>query len=770
MLQDKNSLSEKEREQVINLIKEGRVVPKELLYKLARDDEDVFLFWNGRSEEVTNAVLPFHCIEHIDEPRKEITEKGEMGGLFLDHRGRQLKGWINKLIWGDNKLILSSLVNGPLQEEIEKEGGVKLIYIDPPFAVGADFSFDIKIDGDEVTKKPSIIEEIAYRDTWGSGISSYLTMMYERLKLMHDLLAEDGSIYVHCDYRVNSYLRLILDDIFGKENFRNEIIARRVNKNLTKQFDKITTLNVFGDSVFIYSKSSKTTFNKPLKEFFRKGYWHSFKQPANRPTMRYELLGVNISTGQWMWEKERAFKAVENYKLYEVKFKDKMSLDKYALKNKKFDFIRLSDSGMPEYFLAPREYTICDNLWDDIVAYDYKNDYSTAKSENFLKRIMEMASNECDLVADFFCGSGTTGSVAEKLGRKWICADLGRFAIHTTRKRMIQVQRELRRENKPYRAFEILNLGKYERKYFLGINTDLPEEEQQRQLEQKQEQYISLILEGYKAKRVEGFKVLHGQRGQRFVYVGPIDFPVTKAIIDDIYKECREKLITNVDVLGFEFEMGLKPYIEQEMKDAGVNLKLKNIPREVFDKRAVEKGQVKFYDVAYLEVEPIVKDKTVNVKLNDFITSFTQDDLEEIEQAMKKGSNKVVIEDGNIVKLTKDKDGILKRDVLTKKWTDWIDYWAIDFDYQSKKEIIRVGRSCGQAGRLSHQAKEVWTGNYIFENEWQSFRTKKNSELELVSALHTYDRPNKYKIAVRVVDILGQDTLQTVDIDISDKG
>ncbi|MEA3314074.1 MAG: site-specific DNA-methyltransferase, partial [Caldisericota bacterium] len=387
--------------------------------------------------------------------------------------------------------------------------------------------------------------------------------------------------------------------------------------------------------------------------------------------------------------------------------------------------------------------------------------YATQKPGRLLTRIIKASSNEGDLIADFFCGSGTTCAVAEKLGRKWICADLGRFAIHTTRKRMIEVQRRSKRENKPYRAFEILNLGKYERKYFLGINTDLPEEEQQRQLEQKQEQYINLILEGYKAKRIEGFKTLHGQKAQRFVYVGPIDFPVTKAIIDDIYKECQEKLITNVDVLGFEFEMGLHPYIEQEMKDAGVNLKLKNIPREVFDRRAVEKGQVKFYDVAYLEVEPIIKDKTVKIKLKDFITSFTQDDLEEIEQAMKKGSNKVVIEDGNIVRLTKDKDGILIREVLTKKWTDWIDYWAIDFDYQSKKEIIRIKRN--------GETKEVWTGNYIFENEWQSFRTKKNPELELTSTPHTYEQPGKYKIAVRVVDILGQDTLQTIDIILPNK-
>ncbi|MEA1994957.1 MAG: site-specific DNA-methyltransferase, partial [Campylobacterota bacterium] len=625
MLQDKNTLSNNEKEQVITLIKEGKTIPKELLYKLSKDDEDVFLFWNGRSEEVTNAILPFHCIEHIDEPRKE--KQTERSIFDLDDRGRQLKGWTNKLIWGDNKLILSSLINGHLREEIEKacperserEGGVKLIYIDPPFAVGADFSFDIKIDGDEVTKKPSIIEEIAYRDTWGRGISSYLSMMYERLKLMHDLLSANGSIYVHCDYRVNSYMRLILDDIFGKENFVNEVIwwYRDPSGAVKEAFMRKH------DVILFYAKSiDKHLFNLDAVRIpYKEG---TTKQAESKTTSFGRVVKVHPLGRQPedVWQ------------------------------------IAIINSQAKE-----------------------RLDFPTQKPETLLETIVKASSNEGDLVADFFCGSGTSCAVAEKLGRKWICADLGRFAIHTTRKRMIEVQRRSKRENKAYRAFEILNLGKYERKYFLGVNTDLPEQEQQKQLEQKQEQYINLILEGYKAKRIEGFKILHGQKAQRFIYVGPIDFPVTKAIIDDIYKECQEKLITNVDVLGFEFEMGLKPYVEQEMKDAGVNLKLKNIPREVFDRRAVEKGQVKFYDVAYLEIEPIIKGKTVKIKLKDFITSFTQDDLEEIEQAMKKGSNKVVIEDGNIVRLTKDKDGILIREVLTKKWTDWIDYWAIDFDY-----------------------------------------------------------------------------------------
>jgi len=609
MLQDKNSLSDKETEQVIALIREGKTIPKELLYKMTRDDEDVFLFWNGRSEEVTNAVLPFHSIEYIDEPRKEINKSSQLELFTTDYRGRQLKGWTNKLIWGDNKLILSSLINGPLREEIEKESGVKLIYIDPPFAVGADFSFNIKIDGDEVTKKPSMIEEIAYNDTWGRGISSYLIMMYERLKLMHDLLADNGSIYVHCDYRVNSYLRLILDDIFGKENFRNEIVwsyGGRGAKAISGQFPRNY------DVLLVFSKSSMGDISKIYGEF-KVSITDALKSGFKKD-----------EKGRWFKTAPRGDYTDES--ITELEKKDRI----YYTKNGN---IRI------KYFLEERnsfviEKKMVGDVWDDIpdmmhAPKDERLNYATQKPEALLERVILASSNEGDLVADFFCGSGTTCAVAEKLGRKWLGADLGRFAIHTTRKRMIDVQRELKKENKPYRAFELLNLGKYERKYFLGINTDLSEEEQQKQLEQKQEQYMNLILEGYKARPVGAggspgqFKTLHGQKGQRFVYVGPIDFPVTKAIIDDIYKECQEKLITNVDVLGFEFEMGLKPYIEQEMKDAGVNLKLKNIPREIFDRRAVEKGQVKFYDVAYLEVEPVIKNKTVKVKLKDFITSFT---------------------------------------------------------------------------------------------------------------------------------------------------
>jgi len=737
------NLSDKEKDETINLIKEGKALPKEFIYKLFANDEDVFLFWNGRNEEVTNVVLPFHSIEHVDEPRKTSGENLRLDLFSTDDRGRQLKGWTNKLIWGDNKLVLSSLVNGPLRDEIEKQGGVKLMYNDPPFAVGADFSFQIKLNSDEVTKRPSIIEEIAYRDTWGKGISSYLSMMYERLKLMHDLLAEDGSIYVHCDYRVNGVVRLIMDEIFGIDNFLNEIIWCYKERER-----KLNFYNPKHDAIYFYAKNN----NKTSRTFnWEKGASEysavtraKFKFDDNDDKGPYQIRGRNIQGSP-------------------IQAADGLSHEH----ERQHPGLTYRDYLYEREGVAPRDW------WEIGIinkASDERLYYPTQKPEALIERIIAVSSNEGDLVADFFPGSGTTPAVAEKLGRKWIACDIGRFAIHTTRKRLIQVQRELKEQGKPYRAFEVLNLGKYERKYFMGVNLELTEAEQRKQLESKQEAYINLILEGYKARRAEGLKMLHGVKAQRFVHVGPLDFPITRATIEEIYEECKEKVITQVDVLGFEFEMGLLPHIEDEMKGRGVNLRLKYIPREVFDKRAVEKGQVKFYDVAYLEAEPIVEKKKVKIKLKDFITSYTQDDLEEIEQNLKSGGNRIVIENGQIIRIEKDKSGIVKREVLTKNWTDWIDYWAVDFDYASKKEIISVGKG--------NAAKEVWTGNYIFENEWQSFRTKKNSDLELESSWHEYNTPLKsplnrgdkkgrYKIAIKVVDILGQDTTQVVEVKVS---
>ena len=253
-------LTEQEQQEVVRFIEADRPLPEKYRFLLFEDKREVELVWNGKTSEVCNIVLPFQVIEQVDEPRAEKpSDTARQMSLFdLDARGRQLKGWTNKLIWGDNKLILSSLKNGPMREEIEKQGGLKLIYIDPPFDVGADFSMDIEIGGDTFTKKPNILEEIAYRDTWGKGADSFIAMIYERLILMRDLLAEDGSIYVHCDWRVNAFIRLALEEVFGRALFQNEIVWIRTNAHNMQTQGYVRSQ----ETIFFVVKSDTFIFNE----------------------------------------------------------------------------------------------------------------------------------------------------------------------------------------------------------------------------------------------------------------------------------------------------------------------------------------------------------------------------------------------------------------------------------------------------------------------------------------------------------------------------
>ena len=374
-------------------------------------------------------------------------------------------------------------------------------------------------------------------------------------------------------------------------------------------------------------------------------------------------------------------------------------------------------------------------------------------------------------------GSGTTLAIAEKIGRKWIGADLGKFSIHTTRKRLIAVQRQMKKEGKDYRAFEILNLGKYERQHYIGVNPNLRDEEKQKQIEQREKEFVDLILRAYQAQVVTSFRTFHGKKASRMVVVGPINLPVSRLFVEEVINECIEKQITKVDILAFEFEMGLFPKIQEEAKDKGVDLALKYIPPEVFDKRAIEKNQVVFYDVAYIEVKPHIKGHSIAVELTDFSVFYNQDSVVNVEAQLQNGGKKLLVENGQIIKIEKDKNGIVSREVLTKKWTDWIDYWAVDFDFESKKEIVRMRKKDAEPEQKRligaddpkqmrfDQYEEVWTGDYIFENEWQSFRTKKDRTLELKSIFHEC-QPGRRKIAVKVVDIFGNDTMKVIEVKI----
>lgn len=738
-------LSDNERRDAIQYIESGKPLPDKYRFLLFGDKREVELVWNGKTDELTNTVLPFQVIEQVDEPRGDEPHKIETKSLF-DTSGRQIAGWTNKLIWGDNKLILSSLRNGPLRQQIEEQGGIKLIYIDPPFDVGADFSMNVEIGDEQFAKAPSVLEELAYRDTWGKGADSFIAMIYERISLMHSLMADNGTIYVHCDWRVSGYMRMVLDEVFGKNNFRNEIIWQGAVGDTSAKNKKFIKSH---DTIFVYAKDPDSSiWNDVFQEY----------SEASNDLYRFHDEKGNFRLAPVDNPGKKGYS-------YDLGFGEKMPGNGYrmpketALKWLEEGILDVRAGRVPGKKLYKAEGVRCRDVWTDIRSLQGNETigYATQKPESLLERIIKSSTNEGDLVADFFNGSGTTIAVAEKLGRKWIGSDLGKFSIHTTRKRMIGVQRELKRAGKDYRAFEILNLGKYERQHFIGVNPNLREEEKQKQLAQKEKDFVSLILGAYKAEAFDGFKTFHGKKSSRLVAIGPINLPVSRLFVESVISEAVEKSITKIDILAFEFEMGLFPKVQEEAKGRGIDLSLKYIPRDVFDKRAIEKGQVVFHDVSYIEVKPIVKKKSVSIELSDFSVFYNQDSLQEVEETLKPGGKKVLIENGQIIKVEKDKDGILTRETLTKKWTDWIDYWAIDFDFENKKEFVRV------KNEETGEYEESWTGDYIFENEWQSFRTKKDRSLELTSTPRELS-PGKRKIAIKVVDIFGNDTMKIIDI------
>ena len=755
---DKKSydLSEAEQRDLVTLIQQGKALPEKYRFVLFEDKREVELVWNGKTRDVCTTVLPFQTLEHIDEPRAETKTQEDL----FDSRGRQLRGWTNKLIWGDNKLILSSLKAGALRQQIEDAGGLKLIYIDPPFDVGADFSMDIEIGGETFHKEANLLEQIAYRDTWGRGTDSFISMIYERLILMRDLMAADGSIYVHIGPAVGSMLKLALDEVFGRDNFQNNIRWKRMSVSGFKGKQKLPFNH---ETLYLYTRSDKFTYNASHTDYsdeYRGRF--RYKDAHGRVFRADQNLGTATSAATIeQMRRDQLIHEGENGKLYRKQYLDEL----------------------PGVLL--------DDVWTDVpwvTAGNQRIDYPTQKPEALLKRLIELSSNEGDLVADFFCGSGTTAAVAEKLGRKWIATDLGKFGIHTTHKRLIGVQREKKAAEEDFRAFEVLNLGRYERQAYLNVGGRLTGSQKAQALAQKEGEFRELILRAYKAtgfggneggQAQDGF--FHGARNGRLVVIGPINLPVGRLFVEEVITECRKRGASRVDVLAFEFEMGLFPAVLEEARSKGIDLTPKYIPAEVFDKRAVDKGQVVFHDISFVEATPRYekKDKrAVKIELTDFSVYYTQGAAEAAIAAMKEGKSEVMCEQGQLYKVSKNKDGIVKKEKLTKLWTDWVDYWAVDFDYLQRKEIIKVPVGTGVGGvtslpgfeppqgELAMQFEERWTGGYIFENEWQSFRTRQNRDLELTTALHTYDRPGRYTVAVKVIDIFGNDTMTLVPVNV----
>jgi len=648
---------------------------------------------DGTRKEVPRVSLPFQVIETVNESRATREAQKTKGyGLFDTYEGKEgdtfEAGWRNKLIWGDNLLVMGSL--------LEKFAGkIDLIYIDPPFATGADFSFTAVIgdSGEEVVKEQSAIEEKAYRDTWGGGLTSYLSMLAPRLDLMADLLAPGGHIYVHLDYRLSHYARVLLDERFGMDAYRNEITWKRSNpKNDPKQYGRIH------DTLLYYAASEAEFY--PVYGDYREEYVEQAYRHRDADGRAFRLLPLHAT--HKFSEKD------DNTR----RFGDKVlrpPLGKFwRWSQRKVDealkagMIVISTNDIPQYkkYLDTAKGVAAQSIWDDIsqLTKDETLGYPTQKPADLLRRIVESSTKEGDLVADFFCGSGTTLAVAEELGRRWIGCDLGRWGIHVTRKRLLGTEN--------CKPFEVLNLGKYERQYWQGVTFGNAKDKPLS--EQALYEYLAFILKLYSAQPIAGLSSIHGKKGKALVHIGAVDAPVTISEIDAAVEECAKLKQSDLHVLGWEWEMGLYDLMVEAAKKKSVKLLLLQIPREVMEQQAAAKGDVRFFELAYLEAE-IKKPKklTAQVELKDFVVPNTELIPEEVRSKVK-------------------------------KWSDYIDYWSVDWDFQ----------------------------NDTFMQGWVAYRTRKERKLPLACDPHTYEKAGKYRILVKVIDIFGNDTSRAFDVEV----
>jgi len=646
------------------------------------------LIWDGKYKDgkkqgPVRIALPFQTIETVNESAQDRRRNLE---LFASGRSTE---WRNRLIWGDKKYVLPSLL-------AELAGKIDLIYIDPPFDTGADFSFTATIpeadsEGIEFTKQPSLLEQKAYRDTWGvdpedrqRGVTStdrYIKWFYETAIILRELLAENGTLYVHCNQTMLPFLRGALDDLFGleKPHERRDLALREQTE---VQLSKLLPRD--WECVLVYARS------------------------IGNQTFHHQLVPVK-----------------------EVQQQAVVAWDPIAKKR----IAKRDESG--DIIYETRTEKLMGSVWTIPIVHPIAHErtgYDTQKPEPLLEGILKVSSNEGDLVLDCFVGSGTTAAVAEKLGRRWIACDIGRFAIHTARKRLLGI-----RGLKP---FVVQNLGKYERQAWQVAEFPSNGKNYLEEQHQREAAYRRFILDLYRATPIAGHAWLHGTKGGRMVHVAAVDAPVTQADVKAIARETWKAIGTGkggggekkegsfagaqddkarkaegsfagaqddrgmkaaVDILGWEFALEVNELAKNVAAESRVDVSFKKIPREVLEKKAVEQGDVRFFELGALSVDAKAKGRELTLKVTDFVIP-TDDIPEEARKAIK-------------------------------HWSQLIDYWAVDWDFKDD----------------------------TFHNQWQAYRTRKEPKIELETK-YEYKEGGKYQVVVKVIDILGNDTTKTVEV------
>jgi adenine-specific DNA-methyltransferase len=661
---------------------------------------------------------------------------------------------------------------------------VDLVYIDPPFMVNNDFRVDNAIpidldgkDGIEATKEPSLVEFIAYRDTWRNGLDSFLVMLRRRLELLKELLAPTGSIYVHLDWHAVHYVKVMLDELFGYENFVNEVVWRRStsHNDLAQGAQHMGRLH---DTLLIYRASEAGLMN-PVHAPYEAEYVRSHYKSRDSDGRQYQLVRITAPGGA---SKGNAFYELLGYKAYYV-YKEETG-KRMAAEGR---IVAPSPGSIPrlKMYLDERSGIPLQDLWTDIAPVNSMAiedlRYPTQKPISLLERVIALSSPPGGLVLDCFMGSGTTCEAAERLGRRWIGIDAGKYGVHLARKRLILLHGQPKAPEKPqYDYVECDDCGNIERKEKKTRGTErydvrpftvenmgvYQRAEQWQDFQQKRSVYRDEMVKVFGGDPVDVHPLLHGKKGKAWVHVGPLDGPISLSQVQNIAQAAAETDLRRVIILSADFDTLSVGEKEGFKENLGVMVEIRVIPLNAIDevRRRIEALHVggnavvesmavpAFYAPLSILLSPVVEGRTVRLTLTRCevdIESFMASQRPLLKAPLGATSaaarKRVADEQGKWREREQKLEAWLEK---ATSWQHFVDFWAIDWNYGE-----RVGTD----------------GKAIFETDWQSFRERETKKIQgslTFTAESRYERPGEYRIAARVTDVFGNDGIATVGVKI----
>ncbi|MDP2315088.1 MAG: site-specific DNA-methyltransferase [Pseudomonadota bacterium] len=751
------------------------------------------LAWQGKNTRSTVTSVPTQVLEIVSPGLAEHRDdrQGQLDGISARKARADARAPVNRLIWtNDNLVALRTLLDerDAVTGDWRYRGKVDLVYIDPPFMVNGDFvadnSISIDVDGEEgvsATKEPSLIEILAYKDTWREGLDSFLSMIRARLVLLKELLAPTGSIYVHLDWHAAHYVKVLMDEVFGYENFRNQIVWKRSSAH-SDHTQGASHYGRVADVILFYACGSGQNTLSPgfapySAEYVGRDYrrtdpdgrkWRldNIQGPggAAKGNPHYDFLGVSR---YWRFSRERM------QELYD-----------------KGRIIQISPGSVPQYkrYLDEMPGVPVQDIWDDIQLNNRSSEnlgYPTQKPVTLLERIVSASCPPGGLVLDCFAGSGTTAEAAERLGRRWIGIDNGKYAVHLARKRLIQLHGQPRPADKPVYTYDecehCSNIARKEKKQRSpGAFVVRPFSVESMGVYLRAEAWLDAAGEAtawrpemvkvFGGEPVHGFTHLHGRDSRGWIHVGPLDAPVPMRQAWAIAREAADTEARFVTILSADLDTLPSPERQEIEEKTGVHVTMRIIPKAAIDQVAfrLKRGAgadgafesmavPAFYTPLSIGLRAQVDGPRVKLVLERCEVDV-QSFLTSQRPAIKAITDKMNAKQRKDTEREIDKWEARKAELeawLEKAttWQQFVDFWAVDWDYADN-----IGPLGGPGG-----------GKPVFDTDWQSFRIRRGkNKLDplVLTAESRYERPGRYQIAARVTDVFGNDGISVVDVEV----